>query len=239
MALFIEIINGYLKGTRTVVRDGLVIGRKGGDLTIRDSKLSGKHARLEARSDGSYWLVDLGSANGIKLVSSRVRTVRLEPGMQFILGRTPFIVGTSEDLGTSDGKADTDASVLTVTRTFWDHLRDIAANAATEAATQGSEIIKFSRDLRLVFIGGEQLGTEWVLGYGPRSVGSRSFELPLFDKSLPARCFEVTSGSSGVVFKNEASSQVLLNGRIVKSETLKNGDIISISSTRIKVCFDE
>ena len=56
MDLYIEIIDGNLKGTRSRLRDGLTLGRKGCDLNIEDPKVSSKHARLEERPDGSFWL---------------------------------------------------------------------------------------------------------------------------------------------------------------------------------------
>src|ERR1700733_6755501 len=103
MTLFLEIMDGDLKGTRTLVREGLSIGRREGSLTIRDSKLSNKHAYIQKRASDDFWLVDLGSSNGIKMpAGNRVSELKIEQGVSFILGRTPFEVVGAESIATVD-----------------------------------------------------------------------------------------------------------------------------------------
>lgn len=244
MALYLEIISGPLKGTRKTVADGLVIGRKEGDLTIQDSKLSSKHARIERRPDGSMWLVDLGSSNGIKLQDERVRVLRLTPGLQFTLGRTPFVVG-KEQAASQAGEesvvnfAEPAAVAQTVTRTFWDHLKGLAENAAREAKNVSRPIVAFTPPLRLKFTRGLQMGAEWTVGYGPRMVGTRSTDLPLEDQRLPEICFRLVPHGDAVLLRCESPAHVRLNGKNVIAEVLRHGDLIDIATTQIQVHLDE
>ncbi len=238
MALFLEVLDGPQKGTRTKVFEGLLIGRREGDLTIRDSKLSGKHAKIELRPDGQLWLVDLGSANGIKSLDGvRVRELRLDIGSTFTLGRTSFRVFSPDSIEKDD--APTSAFEVTVTRTYWDNVRELANRAKSINRGSKRELAAFTPCLRLKITRGVQTGTEWVVGYGPRMVGTSSIDLHLEDPGLPPICFRLLPEDKGIRFKNESDKDVKLNGRWVENELLKNGDVIDIVNTRIQVVFDD
>jgi len=253
MALYLEIMSGPLIGTRKTVLEGLVIGRKGGGLTIQDSKLSSKHAQVEKRSDGSFWLVDLGSSNGIKTQDDRVRALRLTPGLQFTLGRTPFIVGID---GSSATAAAEESAVRfaeavpaappapapaprPILRTFWDYLKHLAENAGREVKNIPRPVVGFSPPLRFKFTRGMQMGAEWTIGYGPRIVGTRSTDLTLEDQRLPEICFRLVPHGDAVLLRCEAPAHVRLNGRNVIAEVLHHGDLIDIATTQIQVHLDE
>jgi hypothetical protein len=240
MALFLEITAGEMQGTRTQVQDGLVLGRKGPGLSIRDSKVSSKHARVEHRSDGTLWLVDLKSANGIKTAKGRVLELKLESGAAFTLGRTQFQVITTEDAPSHDDMP-THAVAVTVTRTFWDSVREIADRGRHEARTMRTELVAFDPPLRLQFTRGTQSGTVWTLGYGPRMIGGGSLDLQLDEPSLAELCFRLepianADGVSGVLLKNEADTRV--NGRKVDTAELKPGDTIELMNTQLLVVED-
>ncbi len=57
-----------------VSKDRFVIGRgkQSSDLTIRDPNVSRQHALIE-HADGQYYIVDLGSTNGIEFQGQRVQ----------------------------------------------------------------------------------------------------------------------------------------------------------------------
>lgn len=237
MSLFLEILDGDLKGTRTPARAGLVIGRHADGLTIRDSKLSGKHAELVERPDGGLWVVDLDSANGIKTTVGKVRELKLEPGLTFTLGRTPFLVISVEE--SSFEETPTAVMAQTVTRTFWDTVRDLAKRAEKGDRSSPVPIAPFSRAVRLKFVRGIQMGTVWTVGYGPREIGTDSIDLQLEDANLPGICFRLEPHEGGVYFKNESANQVRLNGKSTQGALLKAGDVIDIMHTQIQVEFDE
>ena len=237
MALFLEILDGELKGTRTPVREGLVIGRRQGLLTIKDSKLSSKHAQVELRGDDQLWLVDLGSSNGIKVGTQRLREILLVDGVAFILGRTPFSVLAVEDLSGAD--IATVIGPAPVERTIWDDLHDLSERAAAIPAPASPELRPFSPILHLRFVRGLQTGTEWIVGYGPREVGSGSVDLYLEGLAIPARCFQLIPQLDGAILKRISEKEVRVNGSPIQQVMLKEGDVIEIMQTRIEVTFDE
>ena len=66
------------------------VGRAGDNaLVLKDFSVSRHHARLERRGD-TWWVVDLGSTNGVKVNGRRVGSTRLRPGDQVTIGTTTF-----------------------------------------------------------------------------------------------------------------------------------------------------
>ena len=76
-------------GTRRELDDSvLVVGRsRDCDIAVDDPNVSRRHAEIR-HEDGAYWIVDLGSTNGITVDGKRVERARLEPGPEILLGTT-------------------------------------------------------------------------------------------------------------------------------------------------------
>jgi pSer/pThr/pTyr-binding forkhead associated (FHA) protein len=66
----------------------VVIGRsKDCDIQLADANVSRRHAEL--RQEGaSYWIVDLGSTNGLEVNGKRVKRAKLRSGDTITLGST-------------------------------------------------------------------------------------------------------------------------------------------------------
>lgn len=94
----------------------------------------------------------------------------------------------------------------------------------------------FSPALRLYFIQGIQTDEEIILGYGPRQAGSDSLDIELLEDEAPRQAFELHPGPGAVEIR-VLSPQVSLNNKPVKSEILKDGDLIGLGNTLIKVSY--
>ena len=69
-------------------RDVVVLGRsRECDITLDDTNVSRRHAEIR-RENGNWWIVDLGSTNGIEVNGKRTDRARLEPDDRILLGRT-------------------------------------------------------------------------------------------------------------------------------------------------------
>lgn len=91
----------------------------------------------------------------------------------------------------------------------------------------------------LEFVRGVQHNSRWVLGYGPRKIGARSLDLPLFEPTAPDVAFEIVPSPDGILFKTNHPKMVTLNGEGVDSRLLRVGDTIRINDTMIEVDFSE
>jgi pSer/pThr/pTyr-binding forkhead associated (FHA) protein len=76
-------------GTRHELDDRvLVVGRSHEcEIAVDDPNVSRRHAEIR-HEDGAYWIVDLGSTNGVTVNGKRVERARLEPDDEILLGTT-------------------------------------------------------------------------------------------------------------------------------------------------------
>ena len=69
----------------------LVLGRaQDCDVQISDANVSRRHAELR-QEESSYWIVDLGSTNGMEVNGRRLRQAKLENGDRIMLGSTEVV----------------------------------------------------------------------------------------------------------------------------------------------------
>jgi pSer/pThr/pTyr-binding forkhead associated (FHA) protein len=66
----------------------VVLGRSSTcDITVDDPNVSRRHAEIR-HEDGAYWIVDLGSTNGVTVNGKRVERARLAPEDEVLIGTT-------------------------------------------------------------------------------------------------------------------------------------------------------
>jgi hypothetical protein len=76
-------------------RDVVVLGRsRECDITLDDSNVSRRHAEVR-RENGNWFVVDLGSTNGIEVNGKRTDRAKLEHDDRILLGRTEVTFETS------------------------------------------------------------------------------------------------------------------------------------------------
>jgi predicted Zn finger-like uncharacterized protein len=78
---------------RTLVAPVTIIGREEGDVIINDPETSRRHARIEIHSDGTAWLMDLGSTNGTFTGGKAIdRPTQLFDRQEFTCGKSTFML---------------------------------------------------------------------------------------------------------------------------------------------------
>lgn len=228
MAIFIEITVGANEGTRHKVRNGLTIGRSNANIAIQDPKVSGVHAQFEMDEGGHLVLVDLNSSNGVRVNGHRVKKVMLIPGVTFELGRTQFKVVEAEEEVTEE---------ISLPVTWRSKVRGQLEPAVDVIKTKPAKVQAFSPALKLVFTQGIQADQEIILGYGPRQAGSGSLDIELLDEAAPQKAFEIRPGAGVAELKVLSAGRVTLNNKTMDAEVLKDGDIISVGKSLIKVTY--
>jgi len=89
-----EVATLTVDGTQVVLKKRrVVIGRsKECDVQLSDPNVSRQHAEL--RQEGTtFWLIDLGSTNGIEVNGRKVKRARLESGDTVVLGSSELVFG--------------------------------------------------------------------------------------------------------------------------------------------------
>lgn len=84
------VLGGKSVGNSYEVSDGMVLGRHPGcTVQLVDRSVSRQHARLEGAGD-RWFLVDLGSRNGVRVGGERVERAELSDRDEILLGELPL-----------------------------------------------------------------------------------------------------------------------------------------------------
>lgn len=282
---------GPRAGEQFDLKAGAIVGRSGTEISLNDSKVSGKHAKIEKDPGGHWVIVDMGSTNGIRVQGKRLAQVTLSAGLTFKVGNTEIEVISAHDptlvaeapppvpvkieppeppklrtavplaqqkanekpappsepqdevsvSGTSAGveKPELDGPAIKPPPDWSQYLSAFAGRAKDKVESRPNPLKPFDPLLVLTVVQGPQLGTEWVLGYGPRVVGLDSIDLHLFDSHAPGIAFTVTPKGPFAFFETDAPKKVRLNNRPLSSETLRSEDKITVGDTVIRVSYKE
>lgn len=224
----IEIVSGPYQGQRFELSENMTLGRSSTDIIIQDSKVSARHAQVKRDEKGLLILVDLESSNGIRINGQRVKKVSLIQGVTFEIGRTLFrVIETQNSHYAEHGS-----------KVKWRTL--LKAKLEDPRIFNGlapSDVTYFSQPLTLSFIKGIQADQEIILGYGPRKIGSDSLDVELLDKDAPSLAFTLKTKGGFVEIENISTAGVMLNNLPFKSDILKEGDLITVGNTVIKVSY--
>lgn len=232
MKLFFEITSGDREGSRFEIRDGLSVGRKGTDVVLRDPKVSTRHAVVEERDHG-FFLTDLGSSNGLKIEGNRVSEAQLLPGVSIQIGRTHLLVIDIDEVGATPDKP----IVKTWQESVLSILERVEKTAELKTSrTAAQKVRMFTQPIELKAVAGPQVGESWTLVYGPRDIGAGTLDVRLIEEGIPKVAFQISQTSDGIMIKTEHADVVSLNGaQVVKSQTVNDGDEITVHNTRLQV----
>ena len=232
MALQLKALDGPHKDTLFLIRKGFTVGRSEGDLVLKsDAKLSSRHAYVDADESGQLYLIDNKSKNGIRVDGNQVSRVKIEVGTQILIGT--FVYEVVDQAIANPPLPEKKA------RYWHEILIDYAKQALGHVDNTPRAVVPLHPAVVLDFIRGTQAETRWVLGYGPRRIGSGSIDLPIYESGAPKVCFEILPTPDGISFKTNHPDLVKLNGQSAESEYLRIGDVIKILETEIEVDFIE
>ncbi len=94
MRFSLAFLSGPMSSTvRPITSPQTVIGREEGDILTNDPECSRRHCRLDVHTDGTVWLMDLGSTNGTFVDGVQIfGTIQLTDRQEFTCGRSTFML---------------------------------------------------------------------------------------------------------------------------------------------------
>lgn len=229
MALIAEIQDGPQKNLRFHLVEGKTFGRKRSDYIINDENVSSVHCRIEKDSQNKLCLVDLDSSNGIIINSRKVKKINLIPGVSFRLGTTTLKVSEITDEV---------AQALATGKKWRGFLEDFLTDTPAQTTPEPALPLLFNPTLELEVVQGLQVEDKFILSYGPRRAGFGHLDLDIHDQEAPDLAFEIVPLSpAGAQLVNRSGFKVLLNKSPVDKALLKDGDLIQVGRTLLKVTF--
>ena len=243
-----QVRSGSASGQVFNIRDGAVIGRAPNcDVILPDRKVSGRHAKIEKDSAGNCLLVDLNSTNGLRVDSRRVKQIQLAPGVMFRAGNTLIEVIEIKNEPAQPPEVPPAAPIVPPPippstkepkNVSWhEYLVQFSNRARQKVRNSRQTLLPFDPLLVLTIVRGLNVGTQWVVGYGPREFGLDTLEFHILD--APPLAFRITPRGELAYFETPHPKDIRLNGSSVSAETLHAGDEIQIANTIIKVSYKE
>ena len=81
--------------THEITKPSVILGRsREADVRVADVNVSRRHAELRQEGAG-YWIVDLGSTNGLEVNGKRTDRSRVRDGDRITMGSTEIVFGRS------------------------------------------------------------------------------------------------------------------------------------------------
>lgn len=226
MPLFFNILSGELAGKSIEIKDGLTIGRKIGDLILNDPRVSALHAIVKKTKKSQFVIFDNKSANGIKINKKIHTKFLLEKNQILTIGDTKLRV---VEINNEQIKLQNEWEKI---------LANVLLNKNLKCQNIPKKIIPFNPALKLTFLEGIQTNETFVLGYGPRIIGTTSLDILIYEPNAPDNCFTLEPiENNKILFRTEHPSQVLLNKTETSTEEIKNKDLIYIGFTTIQIYF--
>jgi pSer/pThr/pTyr-binding forkhead associated (FHA) protein len=235
MSLALKLTSGPMKEESFPLRNAMTIGRVGADISLNDPKVSTVHARIVQNDKGEWLLRDNSSKNGLRVDGEKVTEVVLTEGMTFLVADIEFKVVPYSGL-------DIEIAIPAPAKkqkTWYQILSQLVDAHMKGLKDENLPIVPMEPAVVLDFLRGSQVSSRWVLGYGPREIGSTCPDLPIWEPGAPEVCFELIPEPDGVYFRTKHPEVVRLNGSAVDRQVLRVGDTIQIHDTVIEVDFSE
>ncbi len=215
MRALLEIQSGKEIGRQHWIEPGMTLGRKDSDILISDPKISAVHAEV-VNENRRMLLRDRKSTHGLWDPDEKVPQISLSEGAVFKMGETLFKILQLE--------------VAPLDRA----MKDLLA-ALQSAPGPAPRMNPFPVLLGLKFLQGPHEGEVWPLGYGPRTVGTSSLDLYLYDPDAREECFTLDCQDEQVILTTPHSHFVKVNDQYVERTPLKPDDLVSLGQSLIQV----
>jgi len=215
-----------------------IIGRKQGDLLLSDSLVSGVHARILLREDGSWQLQDLNSTNGTMVDGRLVREIALKPGMEIDIGHTRMILFQGPEEQKAEEKAP--QAELDIA---WLLDEDAVELQGGDRTRSPGDVI--GQDLRLPpglnavleVVAGDDVGKVFRFTRGNITVGRRAGEVPLSDLEVSRRHSVIEVFGRDMIYLRDLGSTngTYHNGQRIKVARLRSGDTVGVGRSVLKL----
>jgi hypothetical protein len=217
-------LDGPLQGKKFSLFKGLKISSKKEDTIVLNSIQKGFYI-VEVSKEQMH-LVCKDKAPKLLLVDegSKQDSIKLEPGLNFCIGFSTFIVQKSEIV----------KNTLTSTKAtdFTDFLKEVSKKYKPKSDSKLLET-----PLRFDFVRGFWLNQSWIIQHTPIDLGTKSPIYFFCDPSIPTEdtLFKIHQIDKDVVFTTNFSNFIYINGKAITSQKVQDGDFVEFGGTAFNI----
>jgi pSer/pThr/pTyr-binding forkhead associated (FHA) protein len=223
--LFENIESGKIH--KFALKDFMLIGRsEDNDVILNHKKISSQHAKI-VKDDKSYYLIDLGSRNGIKINGNKAKNIKLDNLNEVIIGSFKIKIMTENEV--SEQKKSKE-------KKYFEEFEDLFQKTIKKSKNDPQNLVSLTPALKLNVISGLNAGQCFLLGYGPRLFGPLSLETMILDEEKPGFEFIIFNFKNKNYIQPLSKNILLFNSNYVNhKQTIKNGDIYQFGKTRFEI----
>jgi ABC transport system ATP-binding/permease protein len=227
----LTVLEGKDNGTMVQInKPGFTIGRENADLVLNDVQASRKHAVIQFH-DRRIVLKDLGSTNGTFVGSKQIKEQELKHLDEITIGDTRLLVTIFENHEEPAAPKNAGSTIL---------LRDEMSAEGTTRIERPDDVefkLPYKQKIYLDVIDGAQKGTVYEFLSGRVVIGRADADLVIEDPNISKKHAAVETWSRDTYFIRDLASTngTYVNGQRITSTKIKNGDIITVGNTKLKL----
>ncbi len=225
MDLYLKITSGPRSNDLFKLQSSVTLGRSRADINLKDTKASSIHAKI-IEEDGALFYLDMNSTNGSFVDGNAIKKIKLVPGVVITIGSTNF-----EILSEFDVKKTSSSNLSEWRESIFEYLKKF------EAPQVPVSIYPFKKCLYVHIKSGAHEGREWILGYGPRSIGPQSTDLCILDQELDGLCLSIVQKDNNIVIESIGDNVFTINGAKKTKEVLHGNVDLTIGNTILEIGY--
>jgi pSer/pThr/pTyr-binding forkhead associated (FHA) protein len=229
LRISLTVLEGKDVGKTVVVdKPDFIIGRENADMVLNDVQVSRKHAVLQLH-DRRIVLKDLGSTNGTFIGNRQIKEEELKHLDEISIGGTRLLVTIFETPDTIPDNAG--GTIL---------LKEEVSPEQTTRIQRPDDVeykLPYKQRIYLDIIDGVQKGTTYEFVSGKVVIGRTDGDLIINDPNVSKKHAVIETWSRDTYFIRDLASTngTYINGQRVTTTKIKNGDIITVGDTRLKL----
>lgn len=229
MVLMLKGLEGPYKNRYFVLKGGMTIGRKTGDILLEnDPMVSSLHGRIIGRDDGRFMLEDAGSQNQFLVAGKQVPKVDLNSGVIFQVGQSMFevLAVNTEDVEKHSPEKSWKETIFGLLEKNHGMRLDLSP---------------LSPCVRVDCLLGANADDSWFLGFGPRLFGPLCEDIEILEMNAADVAFEIRQGDYAPCLISK-TNELFYNKSLIKlgeKVNLTDGDEIGLGVSLYKIRFIE
>ncbi|MGB9735693.1 MAG: FHA domain-containing protein [bacterium] len=229
LRISLTVLEGKDVGKTVIVdKTDFTIGRENADLVLNDVQVSRKHAVLQIH-DRRIVLKDLDSTNGTFIGSRQIKEEELKHLDEISIGSTRLLVTIFE---TPETMSENPSGTIL--------LKDEVSEEGTTRIQRPDDVdfkLPYKQRIYLDIIDGAQKGTTYEFVSGKVVIGRTDGDLIIDDPNVSKKHAVIETWSRDTYFIRDLASTngTYINGQRITTTKIKNGDIITVGNTRLKL----
>ncbi len=213
-----------------VNKPGFTIGRENADFALNDSQASRRHAVIQFH-DRRIVLKDLGSTNGTFVGSKQIKEEELKHLDEITVGDTRMLITIFEDQEAPVVSQEAGNTIL---------LKDEMSAEGTTRIDRPDDVefkLPYKQKVYLDIIDGVQKGSVHEFLSGRVVIGRTDGDLIIDDQNISKKHAVIETWARDTYFIRDLASTngTYINGQRITSTKIKNGDIITVGNTKLKL----